>query len=162
MAQGEFALINLHLTAAMERPSIGWNPVGDHEILVMMADTAAIQRDQEALAITAERANSISRKLGHRLYHAISLRALGTLDWLKGNYAEAGPYFFEALEIFEKLETRWQAGRTCSDLAGLFAAQGSKREAAEYYRRAIGEFEAMRAKPSVERAKEALAGIESS
>jgi hypothetical protein len=140
----------------MQKPPIGWNPVGNHEILVLMADTAAIQRDVEALTNTAERADAISRQLGHQLYHAISLRALGTLDWLKGNHAQGKAHLLEALQIFQTLQTHWQAGRTLYDLAELLAAQCMKQEAIAYYRQAILEFELMQAQPSVERASAAL------
>jgi hypothetical protein len=157
MAQGEFALINQHLAAAMRKPSIGWNPVGSHEILVMMADTAATQRDAQALNGVAEQAESVSRQLGHKLYQAISLRAVGTLAWLRGDQAQGEASLLEALEIFEKLETHWQAGRTRCDLAELLAGQARHQQVGAYYRRAISEFESMQAQPYAERARASLA-----
>lgn len=121
-----------------------------------MADTAANQRDAEALNRSAQLAEAISRQLCHQLYHAISLRALGTLDWLRGNHSLGETHLLESLEIFQKLETHWQAGRTLCDLAELLVGQGRNREAASYYRRAIYEFEVMQAQPFVERARAAL------
>jgi tetratricopeptide (TPR) repeat protein len=159
MAQGEFALINQHLSAAMQKPPIGWNPVGEHEILVLMADTAALQHEIEALSSTAERAELISRQLGHQLYQAVSLRALASLHGLKGNYPAAEAHLLEALAIFQKLETRWQAGRTWLNLAEVLAAQGRKHEAVECYNHAIGEFEAMQAKPSIDLSRAALSKL---
>jgi tetratricopeptide (TPR) repeat protein len=157
MAQGEFALINQHLSAAMQKPPTGWNPVGEHEILVLMADNAAMQRNAEALSSTAERAELISRQLGHPLYQAVSLRALAALQGLKRNYPAAEAHLLEALSIFQKLETRWQAGRTLFDLAEVLAAQDRKHEAVEYYNQAIEEFEAMQAKPFINQVRAAAA-----
>lgn len=156
MAQGEFALINQHLATAMQKPPIGWNPVGDHEIVVMMADTAAVQRDLDALTGTAAQAEGISRQLGHQLYHAVSLRALGIGEWLRGNHPRGGAHLLEALEIFQKLEAHWQTGRTLYDHAEMLAGQGRVSEAGAYYQRAVGEFERMQAQPFVDRARAAL------
>lgn len=156
MAQGEFARINQHLATAMQKPPIGWNPVGDHEILVLMADTAAAQREVEALNRTAARAEAVSRQLGHRLYQAVSLRALGILDWRNGNPAQGEARLLEALDIFQKLETHWQAGRTLHDLAELLLEQNRRPAAEAYSQRAVAEFEHMQARPFAERSRAAF------
>ena len=62
----------------------------------------------------------------------------------------------EALEMFEGLETRWQIGRTLSELAELALAQTDQAQARDYFSRALVAFEEMKAVPDAARTREAL------
>lgn len=135
MGQGEFAQAREHLMAAIEKPSIGWNPVGDHEVSVLLADIGAMHRDIPLLAAYALQADEISLSLDHHLYHAIALRALGILDWLNGESAQAAARLTESCRIFQQIDTRWQLGRTLSDLGEVSAGLGRSEEAESYFAR---------------------------
>jgi tetratricopeptide (TPR) repeat protein len=153
MAQGEFVLVNEHLTAAMQKPPMGWNPVGDHELYVLLADVAAQQRDETMLTMYVPQAETISVRLQHTLYQAIALRALGILDEMHGRMARAEARLKQSYELFQRLETRWQMGRTLFALGQLSATEGRSKEASEYFAQAVNEFESMGARPASERAR---------
>lgn len=153
MAQGEFVLVNEHLTAAMQKPPMGWNPVGDHELYVLLADVAAQQRDETMLSTYAPQAETVSVRLKHTLYQAIALRALGILDEIHGRMARAEARLKQSYELFQRLETRWQMGRTLLDLGQLSAAEGKNKEASEYFAQAVNEFESMGARLAAEQAR---------
>ena len=79
MAEGEFALVREHLEAALNKPSQGWAPVGDHELYSLLADAAVQQRDEAALRQYAAPAEETARRYDHRLYQAIAHRACRVL-----------------------------------------------------------------------------------
>lgn len=158
MAQGEFALVNEHLTAAMQKPPLGWNPVGNHEIYVLLADVAAQQQDETMLATYAPQAETISVRLRHTLYQAISLRALGILDEMHGRLVHAEARLKESYGLFQRLDARWQMGRTLFDLGRLSATTGKSEEASEYFAQAASAFESMGARPAAERAQTFMEG----
>jgi hypothetical protein len=143
MGRGEFALAKEHLMAASEKPSIGWNPIGDHEVYVLLADIGALHRDKELLSAYALRSNEISLALNHHLYHAIALRALAILDWLDHNFARAEERLKESRQLFQRLETHWQIGRTLFDLGELSAGMGKHDEANIYFAQAQSAFRIM-------------------
>jgi hypothetical protein len=156
MGQGEFALVKEHLMNAIQKPPIGWNPVGDHEIYVSLADIGATHRDEKLLSAYASRSDEISLSLGHSLYHAVALRALGILDWLHHDIPEAEARLMESFHLFQQLETRWQVGRTLFDLGEMSAAQGKKEQARGYFSQALSAFEAMGVQPFVNKTREHL------
>jgi len=156
MGQGEFALVKEHLTNAIRKPPIGWNPVGDHEIYVSMADIAATLRDESLLSTYAAQSDEISLSLGHTLYHAVTLRALGILDWLHHDYPQAETRLRESCLLFQQLGTRWQIGRTLFDLGEMSTELGKMGEAKEYFSQALSAFEVMGARPFVNKTLEHL------
>ena len=158
MARGEFALVNEHLTTAMQKPPMGWNPVGDHEIYVLLADVAAQQRDEAMLAIYAPQAETVSIHLKHTLYQAIALRAMGILDELHGKFAGAEAQLRESFALFQRLDTRWQMGRTLFELGRLSAATGKTEEASKCFTQAANAFEFMGACPAAEQARAFMEG----
>jgi hypothetical protein len=153
MAEGEFALVNEHLAAAMQKPPMGWNPVGDHELYVLLADVAAQERDEPMLTMYAPQAEAISVRLKHTLYQAIALRALGILDEIHGRIVRAQERLKESYGLFQQLEAHWQMGRTLFDLGRLSATAGRSREASEYFAQAANELESMGARAASERAR---------
>jgi hypothetical protein len=75
---------------------------------------------------------------------------------LAGDYPEAETRLVKALELFEELGTRWQIGRTCEELAALAAARSDSDRAQVQLTRALSAYQAMDARPDVERTRRAL------
>ena len=143
MGRGEFAQVKEQLKAASEKPSIGWKPVGDHEVYVLLADIGAINKDKELLSAYALRSDEISLSLKHHLYHAITLRALAILDWLDHDFTRAEERLKESWQLFQRLETHWQIGRTLYDLGELSDGIGKHDEAKSYFTQAQAAFRIM-------------------
>jgi tetratricopeptide (TPR) repeat protein len=158
MAEGEFALVGQHLNQAFHKDSRGLT--GDHDLYAMLADVAAQQRDTAGLMEYTPLLEETAASIDHSLYLAISQRAWGVLHLLEGEYAEAEARLNQALELFQKLETRWQIGRTLYELADLAQARGELALARDYYSRALTMFEDMAALPDVARTQAALVKLD--
>ena len=129
----------------------------DHEIFMILADTAVDLRDAEALRKYAPELEKLARRDDHRLYLAIAQRALGVRHRLAGEYAEAESRLKQALELFTKLGTRWQIGRTLFELGELDLEQSQqKTKAREYFAQALGSFEEIQAEPNAGRTRATL------
>ncbi len=158
MAEGEFALVGYHLKQALHKDSRGLT--GDHDLYAMLADIAAQQRDEAALREYTPLLEETAVSLDHSLYLAIAHRAWGVAYFLEGEYAQAEARLDQALELFQKLETRWQIGRTLFELADLARTRGEPALARDYYSRALTMFEDMAALPDVARTQDALEGLD--
>jgi tetratricopeptide (TPR) repeat protein len=129
----------------------------DHEIFMTLADTAVELRDAEAMRKYAPELEKLASRDDHRLYLAIAHRALGVGHRLAGEYAEAEPRLKQALELFTKLGTRWQIGRTLFELGELDLEQSQEKiKAREYFAQALGSFEEIQAGPNAGRTRAAL------
>lgn len=124
----------------------------DHEIYMILADTAAELRDLDAVLKYAPTLEQLASRDNHRLYLAVARRAMGVGRWLAGEQIEAESHLREALGLFTKLGTRWQIGRTLFALGELHLTR-SKEKAREYYSQALGAFEEIRAVPDAERTR---------
>lgn len=124
----------------------------DHEIYMILADTAAELRDLDAVLKYAPTLEQLASRDNHRLYLAVARRAMGVAHWLAGEQIEAESHLREALSLFTKLGTRWQIGRTLFALGELHLTR-SKEKAREYYSQALGAFEEIRAVPDAERTR---------
>jgi hypothetical protein len=127
----------------------------DHEIYMILTDTAVELRDLDALRTYAPHLERLATRDNHRLYLAIAHRALGVGHWLAGENAVAETLLRQALGIFTKLGTRWQIGRTLFELGELNLAD-SRMKAREYYSQALGSFEEIQAASNTERTRVAL------
>jgi tetratricopeptide (TPR) repeat protein len=127
----------------------------DHEIYMVLADTAAELRDLDALRKYAPQIEKLATRDNHRFYLAIAYRALGVAHCLAGENAEAETRLMQALGLFTKLGTRWQIGRTLFELGELNLID-SRMKAREYYSQALGSFEEIQASPNAERTRVAL------
>ena len=127
----------------------------DHEIYMVLSDTAAELRDGNALRKYAPQLEKLASRDNHRLYLAIAYRALGVGHWLEGENAAAETRLRQALGIFTKLGTRWQIGRTLFELGELNLAN-SHMKAREYYSQALGSFEEIQATVNAERTRGVL------
>ena len=161
MAEGEFALVKAHLEAASNKPVVMRGLlVNDNELYFMLTDLAVQQRDETALRHYAPLAEETAVRDGHILYQASAQRAWGVMQRLAGEYAEAEARLTQALEIFQKLETRWQIGRTLYELAELARAQTNPAKARTYFSRALVAFEEIGAKPDAARTQAALGSLD--
>ncbi|RPJ16636.1 MAG: tetratricopeptide repeat protein [Chloroflexi bacterium] len=122
----------------------------------MLVDVASQQRDREALEKYAPLAEQQASHYDHVLYQAIAHRAWGVLNRLKGQYDEASIRFQQALSLFQKLETRWQIGRTYFELGELAIESADTPAARVYYSEAQKAFEEMKALPAANRMQEIL------
>ena len=127
----------------------------DHDIYMILADTAAELRDVNALRKYVPELENLASRDNHRLYLAIAYRALGVGHRLAGEHAEAENHLRQALGLFTKLGTRWQIGRTLFELGELNLAD-SPMKSREYYSQALGTFEEIQAAPNAERTRIAL------
>ena len=154
MAEGEFALVGQHLKQALHKESRGLT--GAHDLYAMLVDAAAQQRDAAALREYTPLLEETAASLDHTLYLAIAHRAWGVIHLLEGEYAQAEARLNQALELFQKLETRWQIGRTLYELADLAQARGEPALARDYYSRALVTFEDIKALPDMTRTQAAI------
>lgn len=68
----------------------------------------------------------------------------------------------QALEIFERLGMTWQSGRTLAELGMVAQAKNELSKAAEFFTRAGQLFEAIHARPDLEKINEVIANIDNS
>lgn len=127
----------------------------DHEIYMTLADTAVELRDVDGLRKYAQPLENLASRDNHRLYLAIAHRALGVEHRLAGEHAPAETRLRQALELFTKLGTRWQIGRTLFELGELNLTH-SHTKAREHYSQALGSFEEIGAVPNAQRTSIAL------
>ena len=161
MAEGEFALVKDNLETAGKLPvsSRGFL-MNETERYFLLADVAVVERDTVGLGQYAPLAEELALRDDHLLFQASAHRAWGVLHRLTDKYEEAKDRLNQALEIFEELDTRWQIGRTLSELAELAVAMADLPEARDCFSRALVTFEEMGAKPDAVRTREALGSLD--
>jgi tetratricopeptide (TPR) repeat protein len=152
-AEGEFVLVREHLETALQQPSIGWIAFGDHELLNLLVDVAAQQRDLTALQKFIPRAEELALRLGHRLNQAVAHRAWGVMYLLTGQYDKAQQRLEQALEIFQHMKAQYQVARTLFEMGELAVEEANATEAREYFTQALNAFESISAVPDVERTR---------
>ena len=99
----------------------------DHEIYMILADTAVEMRDSSGLYKYAPLLEELANRDKHKLYLAIAHRAYEFAHRLEGKHAEAETQLKQALELFTKLGARWQIGRTLFELGELNSLNQRKR-----------------------------------
>jgi hypothetical protein len=161
-AEDEFVLSKQHLAQALSRDAMPV-PVGsnahDHDLYALLADTAAQQRDAESLRQFAPLAEELARRDEHLLYQAVADRAWGVAHRLAGQLADSEARLLHALEVFRRLGTRWQLGRTLYELGELALVTRDWPAARARLGSALAEFEAMRAVRDAARVRAALASL---
>jgi tetratricopeptide (TPR) repeat protein len=160
-AQGEFALVKQNLEHALGtagQPVNFGTMAHDHELYMILTDTAAELRDADALRSYVPHLERVAGRDGHRLYLAIAYRALGIGHRLAGQRDAAETRLGEALALFSGLGAHWQMGRTQFELGELHRTHAPAR-AREYYLQALDSFEKLQAAPDMERARVALSSL---
>ena len=157
MAEGEFALVRQILEAALDLPA-EW--IGDHDMYVMLADAAASQQDLAGIRKYAPQAEVLAERYQHKLYQAITQRAWGVACRLAGDYAQSEANLTKALDLFNRLDTRWQAGRTAFELGVLAGARGDPADAQSWFTKALSAFEEMNAVIDLKRTQAAIENLE--
>jgi tetratricopeptide (TPR) repeat protein len=157
LAEGEFALMQQHLEAALKESSAaGAAPAGDHDVYAMLVDGAAQQRDPVGLQKYGRLAEETAKSIDHKLHLAIARRAWGVAHTLSGEYPQAEARFKQALDIFSAYPAPWQIGRTLFEMGELARLQMKTEQARDYYARALSAFEELHAAPYAARARAAL------
>jgi len=143
-AGGEFALAQERLLSALQAPTdpARWGSAAtDLDLHAALTESAAADEDVDALSRYASRLEADARSVGHRLYQAIALRAMGQAAAQRGDPSAAQSSLDLALSIFEAMRANWQVGRTLLARARL---QGRQADAARADRqRAEAIFESM-------------------
>jgi tetratricopeptide (TPR) repeat protein len=161
-AEGEFALVKEQMGQALElsgQPVKRGTMAHDHDVYMVLTDTAVLQRDAASLRAYTPRLEELATRDGHRLYLAIAHRAWGVTHRLSGEYVEAHARLERAMALFAELGTRWQIGRTLFELGELERARSDGPKARENFERALAEFEALKAEPDAGRVRAALAAL---
>ena len=128
----------------------------DHDAYVLLADAAAQRHDAAALRQYAPLAGELAERDAHKLYLGIVRRAQGVAARLEDGYAAADVLLREALEVFQHMGTRWQAGRTWAELGELALARSNPGAARDCFVQALTAFEAMQAAPDAVRTRARL------
>lgn len=153
-AQGEFAQVKERIENALgkEGQPVGWGTMAhDHDVYMLLVEAAAELGEKDALKKYSRLLEVLARRDRHRLYLGIALRGKGVLHRLNGEYEEGRNQLEEAREIFEALGTRWQLGKTLSELGRLSHDVQDHPAARNFFNQAIVEFEALGAMPEIER-----------
>ena len=140
-AAGEFAQTNQILEKALRHTS-EW--VGDHDIYAVLVDMAADRREQEELWRLAPLADESARRYNHQLYIGVALRSWGVLHLLQKEYEQADTRFKQAADIFEKLGTKWQLGKTYTAWGELARERGQESIASALLQKAKSAFRELR------------------
>lgn len=159
IGEGEFALVRRHLDKAIQA-SASW--VGDHDVLAMLTDVAALELDEAAIRHYAPQAEELAVCYDHVLYQAIVHRAWGVAHRLAGEYPQAEARLNKALAIFKRLNTRWHIGRTLFEQGEQARSQDDTVRARQAYTLALSAFKEMKADPDIARVRAAIISLTSS
>ena len=131
----------------------------EHIVFMMMADSAALVRDESALRSYAPVLEELARRDDHRPYLAIAQRAWGVAHRLAGECDAAETRLVQAQEVFTELDSQWQLGRTLFELGELELARLDSAAARGYYSQALAAFEAIQAVPDAARTQAMLESL---
>lgn len=161
-AKGEFALVTQQIEKARQtagQPVKRGTMAHEHHVYLQLTEAAVQLRDAAALRQALPRLEELASRDEHRLFLAVAQRARGVAQRLAGEYAAAEKQLGQALELFSQLGTRWQLGRTHYEMGETAQARGDATAARQHYQNALAEFEALRALPDLERARQALQAL---
>ena len=131
----------------------------DELFYTLLVDTAAIEEDLEKLDAHASTLARKAKKINHKLFQAVALRALAVANRLSGKFKDAHGQLLEAKAIFQDVGTSWQLGRTYYEFGQLSAAQDNREDAKSHFVQALQHFEKMGALPDVERTQSAIESL---
>jgi tetratricopeptide (TPR) repeat protein len=158
MAEGEFALMQQHLEAALVKDASA-APGGSEDVYAMLVDAAAQQRVLADLQKYLPLAEEAASRIDHKFYLAIAHRARGVAHTLAGEYPQAAARLQQAFEIFAGYPAPWQMGRTLFEMGDLARLQGKTEQARDDFSQALSAFEELGAAPYVVRTRAALENL---
>jgi tetratricopeptide (TPR) repeat protein len=130
-----------------------------HIVYMMLTESAAQARDAGRLQLYAPKLEELATQDDHQPYLAVAHRAAGVAHNLAGEPVEAVARLNQAMEIFTKLETGWQIGRTYYEMGEVARSLSDVGRAKGYFIQALAAFEAMKAMPDIERTRAALGAL---
>lgn len=155
-AAGEFAQVKTRLEPALQlsgQPVKRGTMAHEHIVYMMLVDSAAVAREETMIRKYVSKLEELATRDNHQPYLAVAHRAQGIAHMLAEEYEEAESRLQQSVEIFEKLESHWQTGRTWLELGKLSSLRNNNDEAKERFTKAMTSFEAIRATPDMERTK---------
>jgi tetratricopeptide (TPR) repeat protein len=155
-AEGEFALVQQRLEPALGlsgQPVKRGTMAHEHIVYMMLVDSAALVEDKAAIRRYAPRLEELARRDDHRPYLAVAQRAWGIAHRLAGEYSEAETLLHKAADLFTELDARWQVGRTFFEMGKLELERSNPDLAKDYFDKALGAFEELRAQPDADRVR---------
>jgi tetratricopeptide (TPR) repeat protein len=164
MAEGEFALVAEKLKRSLPlsgQPVKRGTMAHEHIVHMMMVDSLCGVEDRQGILLYAPRLLELAERDDHRPYLAVARRALGVAARLAGELEEARRLLNGALDAFNEIGLRWQAGRTYLEMGKLELARGSNEQAEAYFSEALETFRQIGATPSMENARAELEAIRS-
>jgi GNAT superfamily N-acetyltransferase len=162
-AEGEFALVRERLENGLllaGQPVKRGTMAHDHDMYMALTDSAAQQYDNAAIEVYTPRLEELAKRDNHRLYLAVAHRARGIGKRLMGEHEQSQVELKHALELFGELGTRWQSGRTLTELGLLESTRGNLEATREYCKQALEEFEALGAQVDAARVHTILAELD--
>jgi hypothetical protein len=133
---------------------------GEHDMYALMAETASLQRDGEALRSYAPEIEKLAERSGHDLYLCIANRAWGIAHLLAAEFEQAEHALNRALAIAMEMGGNWQIGRSLYELGKLERARENPAAARIKYSLAAEAFEALGATPFVNESRSALEALD--
>ena len=147
----------LEAAIGKEGQPVSWGTMAhDHDMYMMLVDSAREIEDLSTLEKYTPLLEELAERDGHQLYLAIAKRAWGALHRLRGEFEASENYLQEAKDIFKKLDTRWQSGRTQFELGKLAQSRGEISAANKAFAEGLKYFEELGAKPDQGRVLKAL------
>jgi tetratricopeptide (TPR) repeat protein len=125
----------------------------DHELYMMLADTATQLHDLQALQTYTPQLEQLALRDHHEFYLGVAHRAWGVAHRLAGEHTKAHTRLKAALTIFTNMGARWQMGRTLSELGELERSRSKAKMARDHFEKALIAFEGIQALPDAERVK---------
>ncbi|MCC7163892.1 MAG: hypothetical protein IT331_15460 [Anaerolineae bacterium] len=162
-AGGEFALVRERLENALMlsgQPVKRGTMAHDHDLYMALTDSAAQQYDRAAIELYTPWLEELAKRDNHKLYLAIAHRARGISRRLVGEYEQSAQELKRALELFGELRTRWQSGRTLTELGLLERTRDNPDATREYLNQALEEFQALGAQVGAARVHTILAELD--
>lgn len=123
----------------------------EHIVYMMLVDSAVRAGNEKTIRQYAPQLEELALRDDHKPYLAVAHRAFGVAHRMAEEYPEAETRLEKALEIFEKLGTRWQIGRTLFEMGELALAMSNGEAAQGYFSRAQDLFEELGAGPDASR-----------
>jgi hypothetical protein len=132
----------------------------DHDVYMILVETAVEQEDIESLRKFTPLLEELASRDRHKLYTAIAHRAWGVAQRLAGEKEESESRLGDALMTFRELNTRWQIGKTLFEMGKTARSFLDLAAASENFVSALAEFEALGAKPDSQRTRNELEAID--